>query len=128
MLHWLLRKRIPSEPVTGANFRIQQGAFGIGQPIFPVTVTDGSGFEGIYSYHQGDLFTPGAQNYVFESNFELPLQTLWGHGFLPIPQYFNPLQPPQVVANQTLYTNGYGGLQAGQMALQPLIESEFTGA
>lgn len=74
-------------------------------------------------YFEGDLFTPGAQNWVYEPVLErTPLQTTWGRGFLRTPNFFDPIQPPQVYSNPNVFTNGIGGLVAGQMALQPLEE------
>ncbi len=119
-----LRKRTPSQPVTGGNVRIVAGAFGSGGPT-AYAFAVGNPFAtaaGLYSYHEGDLFTPGAGNFVFEPNFELPLQTVWGFGFVRNPNTFKALQPPQVWAHPTVTTDGIGGLQAGTMELQPLLE------
>lgn len=85
----------------------------------------GRGHDSIYYHFEGDLFTPGAQNYVFESRFERsPLQAIWGKGFLSGYNQFSPIQPPQVMSPQNVVTSGIGGIVAGQMALQPL---EFEG-
>jgi hypothetical protein len=118
-----LRKRTP-QATTGGNVRIAGGEFGDGRPtayafmdVNPFNVAH------IYRYHEGDLFTPGAQNFVFEPNFELPLQTVWGFGFIRNPNTFKPLQPPQVWAHPTVTTDGLGGLQAGQFDMQPLLEN-----
>ncbi len=117
-----LRKRVP-QTVTGGNTRIAAGEFGEGSPtayafmdVNPLAVAH------IYRYHEGDLFTPGAQNFVFEPNFELPLQTVWGRGFIRNPNTFKALQPPQVWAHPTVTTDGLGGLQAGQIESQPLLD------
>jgi hypothetical protein len=99
------------------------------KPLQPVSISTvpgagGGGNEnaGLYTYHEGDLFNPGAMNYVFEPQTELPLQTIWGFGFLRRPNTFNPIQPPQVWANPTTQMNGIGGIEAGQFALQPLLD------
>lgn len=77
----------------------------------------------IARFFEGDLFTPGAQNYVYEPVFErTPLQTIWGAGFLRTPNTFSPIQSPQVWSQPNVFTNGIGGLVAGQLVLQPLEE------
>lgn len=119
-----LRPRRPSQPVTGANVQIRYGGvFGHGG-VTPYAFLDVNPAlaAGIYNYHEGDLFTPGAMNFVFEPNFELPLVTVWGRGFIRNPNTFKVTQPPQVWAQPHVQTNGIGGLQAGEMELQPLIE------
>jgi hypothetical protein len=132
-MSWLTRKRIPSEVVSGGNTRIQMGAFGVGTgPLPGIAQVDPMAAASIYNYHEGDLFAPGAQNWVFEPNFELPLQTIWGFGFIRNPNTFNPIQPPQVYARANVQANGVGGLQAGELQLQGLINPEgesapFTG-
>lgn len=74
----------------------------------------------LYGFHEGDLFTPGTQNYVFEYPFEYPLQTIWGNAFLRRANTFDPEQPPQVYSNPNVQINGLGGLQAGTIVLAPL--------
>lgn len=118
------RKRIPSETVSGGNVRILAGEFGIGTPISADQMVGGTYDASIYSYHEGDLFTPGTGNFVFEPNFELPLITIWGKAFLRTPNTFNPLQNPQIFSQPNVQPNGIGGLQAGTFELQPL---EFEG-
>ena len=111
-----------SEQVSGANIRIAMGEFGEGVPILmPVDPR----VSGLYFYHEGDLFSPGTGNWVFEPTTELPLVTVWGRGFLRKPNTFNPVQPPQVMARPTLRQSGIGGLQAGGVALEPLLIEEF---
>jgi hypothetical protein len=117
-----LRQTVLSEPVTGANVRIRLGAFGVGTPVSGSEAVMGAGvFDGLYSYHEGDLFTPGAQNWVFQPNFELPFVTWWGQAFLRTPNTFNPLQNPQLYASQNVVNNGIGGLQAGTIEFEPLL-------
>jgi hypothetical protein len=128
MALWALRKRKPVQSVTGANFRIALGAFGNGSPLYAIATPDTSSDNAWYRYHEGDLFTPGAGNVVFEPNFELPLQTIWGQGFTRMPNTFNPVQPPQVyVTAPTQQANGIGGPQAGQLELQGLIDPATYG-
>jgi hypothetical protein len=116
-----LRPRVSAEQVAGGNITIRAGAFGSGSPENPYAFVNPFAAAGIYSYHEGDIFLPGAQNFVFEPNFELPLVTIWGNAFLRTPNTFKPLQPPQIYANPTLVTNGVGGLQAGSVELEPLL-------
>lgn len=145
----LLRKRVVSQPIVpadlsaahgtagvrpaqpppsatrtqkvGAIGRIMNGLFGMGDPrdnaSAQVAVPPKQAF---YHYTEGDLFTPGTGNYVFELTTELPLQTVWGSAFLRRPNTFNPEQPPQVYARPTVVVNGLGGLVAGQLATQGL--------
>lgn len=120
-MHHAIRPRI-TPGVTGAVARIRLGLFGDSTPQNLPVITYGSGFDGMYSYHQGDLFTPGAQNFVWESNFELPLNTVWGRGYLSPANNFNPRQPPPLQAVPRVVLNGLGGLEAGQIAYAPLIE------
>jgi hypothetical protein len=130
MALWPLRKRI-AQPVTGAQIRISNGIFGRGMPNAPTAEVDSSSHTGgLYNYHEGDLFYPGAQSFVFEPGFEAPVKSIWGggggnQGFLIAGDgnsRFSPLQPPQVYSEATVQTDGIGGLQAGQIALQPLLD------
>jgi hypothetical protein len=124
----LLRKRIPSEPISGGNTRIQAGLFGTGAPTPGIALdfdpARSENAASIYSYHPGDIFTPGAESWVFEPNFELPLQTIWGNAFLRRANTFNPRQAPQIWAQPNVVNNGLGGLTAGEMELQGLINPE----
>jgi len=73
---------------------------------------------GLYRYHAGDVFFPGAGNAVFEPAFQLPIIFYVGHG---IPAgYLSPIQKPQLYVGQTARLAGIGGVQAGQMFTQPL--------
>jgi hypothetical protein len=84
----------------------------------------GTGPKSLYHFHEGDLFTPGAQNYAFDAFQELPMNTIWGHGFLRKPNTFEPIPetPVSFIPPGTSYVklNGVGGLVAGQLAFQPL--------
>ena len=123
-MSWLTRKRV-GLPTTGANLRIQRGEFPIGSPATAFE-TNPRPSAPIFRYHEGDLFSPGAENWVFELGFELPLNTIWGFAFMRTPNTFNPIQPPQVFAPAHVVTNGLGGLQAGQMETGPLIENPMS--
>lgn len=117
-----LAPQLPQGPASGAISRIFGGLFG-GTPnpaanlSAEVAVPNNKGF---YLYHEGDLFTPGAQNYVFEPTRELPMQTLWGGAFIRRPNTFSVRQPQQPYSNPTITYVGVGGLVAGQIAFQPL--------
>ncbi len=142
-----LRKRVASQPVVSADLSAAHGTTGVRlQPQLPQGKPSGGlsriiaglfgvqnspaanlssevavpGKKGFYHYHEGDLFTPGAENYVFEPTRELPLQTLWGDAFLRKPNTFAIVQPPQVYSNPTVTYAGIGGLIAGQMVFTPL--------
>jgi hypothetical protein len=108
---------------SGAMALIKQGLFGIPDSAqlqeAPVALAPGHGAS-VYAYHQGDLFFPGTGNYVFDYPWELPMNTIWGHGFLTTVNKFNPYQPPQLYSQANVLLNGIGGLVAGSMALQPL--------
>ena len=115
------RQRMVSEVISGANARIAGGLWGQGSPVYDVNDVDPrSAAPGIYFYHEGDLFTPGAGNFVFEPWFELPLVTIWGNAFLRKPNTFRETQPPQVWSNHTVVQNGIGGLQAGEYEMTGL--------
>lgn len=118
----MLRKRVPSEKMSGANVRIQHGTFGSPNPILDLAQVDPDTGTAIYQYHEGALFGPGSGNFVFEPQFELPLLTIWGRGFIRNPNTFNPIQPPQIWSQPNVQQNGIGGLQAGTVALEGLID------
>lgn len=112
--------------VVGGLRRIQQGVFGIGDPHDNLSsphavIGDTKKEGGHYAFHEGDLFTPGTGNWVFEPAYETPLSTIWGMGFLRVPNTFNPIQPQIVYTQPKVVVNGIGGQIAGQMALQPLL-------
>jgi len=116
---------MPSEQISGAMVRIESGAFGGGDPRYGFAQVDPrASAPGLYFYHEGDLFAPGTGNWVFEPTFELPLYTIWGKAFLRTPNTFKCLQPPQVYSNPTVIQNGVGGLQAGNVQLEPLLIEE----
>jgi hypothetical protein len=116
-----LRKRISSMftgPIANQNARGGSPASGYLAIPFP-DLTPAA------DYHEGDLFTPGTGNWVFESPFEDPIVTVWGNGYIHGSPggAFNPLsQEPQYIATPRVFKDGMGGQFAGQMILQPLIE------
>lgn len=129
MSFWALRPRVPGNIVVGAATRFKQG----GPTPYVFLDVDPRSPASVFSYHEGDLFTPGAENFVWESGFELnPVQTIWGNAFLRKPNQFSPIQPPQLFANHTVTPNGIGGEQTGGLYSQRLIEptdhGEFGGA
>jgi hypothetical protein len=76
-----------------------------------------------YQFVEGRVFTNGGQNYAFNS-WPLPLQDVIGPataaGALRI------LQLPQVYVQQAVPIVGLGGLQAGQLITQPLVNPDFS--
>ena len=120
-----LRRRQSPWQVSGAVTRIMQGVFGTGSPVSADQMAGGT-FGPTAVYHEGDLFTPGSGNFVYEPTQELnPMQTIWGNSFPRRSTAFPPLQSPQLYANPNVVLNGIGGLQAGTMELEPLT---FDGA
>lgn len=114
--------------VTGAMARIAAGLFGYSNPRANMDAEVPSpGPKALYQFHEGDLFLPGAQNFVLDPFQELPMQTIWGHGFMRTPNVFNPEQPQPVafIPPGTTYVRiaGVGGLVSGQMATQPLMSN-----
>ena len=122
----LFNKKQIASPVSGANVRIRLGLFGNGSPATSAVneVQSNANSSGIYSYYEGDIFTPGAEAFVFVPNFELPLVTVWGMGFIRNPNTFSPRQPTQLLSNPNVVTNGLGGQMAGQIIQQPLLANE----
>jgi hypothetical protein len=129
-----LRPRTPADgsahPVTGSGGinRILAGAFGVGGPVPTIVVglnTPNTGY-----FHQGDVFTAGAESYVFEPAFELPLKGIVGQGgAFQGTQYPDGRWPafaaaPPIVSLPLATTQGYGGLQAGSLVQQPLLDGE----
>lgn len=76
----------------------------------------------VYNFHQGQILTPGTQNLVFEPGFELPVFPV-AKGVANL-QQLGPLQPPQIYQSQAIPIAGVGGLIAGQIALQQLLEQD----
>lgn len=76
----------------------------------------------VYNHHQGQVLSPGTQNFVFEPGFELPTFPI-ASGVANL-QQLRPLSPPQIYQARSIPVAGIGGLTAGQMALQGLEESE----
>ncbi len=106
---------------TGAQERIATGAFGYGNPSFAFADVNPTPIAPLLArYHEASLFTPGAENFVYDPQFELPMHTIWGFGFMRYPNTFNPLQPMQPLSSPVVTTNGIGGLIAGTMQLQSL--------
>ena len=119
--------RIHKNQSTGGISRILSGVFGIGRPRDNASDEVNAGaVRGPYFYREGDSFTPGAQNYVFESALELPVVTRRGGSTNQGTDYpvtaWPVLQVPQVFAPFNNTTAGYGGLQAGQFIQQPLTD------
>lgn len=78
-------------------------------------------FKGIYHWTRKRQPSPGAQSYAFES---LGLVEFTPIGpSITIRRHLNVVQHPQTYINgRAVPTTGIGGLNAGQMALQPLYD------
>ena len=86
----------------------------------------GTSAPGLYHWHHGDVFLPGAENVVFEPAFGLPLFRVQGPG-IQAGTGLNPLQrSPQVYAVLGNAVAGLGGLVAGQWINQPLNVPDTT--
>lgn len=78
-------------------------------------------FEAAYHWTKKRLPSPGAQNYAFET-LALAQFTQIGAGVAQR-HFFKVLQPPQLyIGGQALPVTGLGGVSAGQMIMQPLID------
>lgn len=116
-----LKPQLKQGPVSGAMSRIMSGVFGrSNNPSANLSAEVAVPKKALYNYHEGDLFTPGTGNYVFDYQFEYPLQTVWGSGFLRRANTFRPEQPAQVYQNPYITQIGVGGLVAGQFTHTPL--------
>lgn len=120
------RRRYASEPMVtvGALSRIASGVFGLGNPIPGLAAQnvkqDPGKPGGPAHYYEGDIWTPGTSNWVMDPTHDGPLNTVWGHAFLRLPNGFNPYQQPQIYTQAASYLYGVGGQIAGQMVTQPL--------
>jgi hypothetical protein len=119
-----LRQRQPSQTIAGGNLWFA-ALSPQGSPISADQLVGGLGSSPLYNYHEGDLFTPGTGNFVFEINLELPLVTIWGNAFLRTPNVFNPYQPPPIIMQNNVTQGGLGGLQAGGIQFEPLSLNEY---
>lgn len=75
-----------------------------------------------YNFLRRELPDAGAEQYAFLPGFTLPLYTLPGPG-TPYSFCWNVTQPEQVYYNQAQRYDGLIGVQAGQIALQPLLDT-----
>ena len=81
----------------------------------------------LYQYDVTRRFDPGAPGNAFEPLFNLPKIVFRGRAR--IAGQFGTMQPPQIYFNGQLGVTGLGGIQAGQVISQPLLDpSEFEGA
>lgn len=125
-----LRKRHASEPIsTGAQELWNAGYFGKGDPTRDLNeVNPFASPQSLYRYHEGFLFSPGAQNFVFEAQNELPIEAIWGQAQMVRKfSYFRTQQPLQLYVQPRTFTNGLGGIEAGQFAFQPLLTGDEQG-
>lgn len=80
----------------------------------------------MYQYHQGDVFLPGAGNYVFEPAYSLVPYSVQGRSTM-AGNSPAALQSPQVWYRQATPVVGIGGVQAGQLAYQGLLAPDNEG-
>lgn len=126
--HPLFRKRYATQPTVavGGLSRILQGVFGVGSPVAGHASEQARQTAahrgGIYYVHEGDIFTPGAMNWVVDPTHDGPLMTVWGHAFLRTPNTFRVQQTAQLYTAAATALYGIGGQVAGQVITQPLSE------
>jgi hypothetical protein len=75
---------------------------------------------GLYHYHSGDVFLPGAGNAAFEPAFQLPVIQLIGYGIYAGPAPSPIQRAPQIYVSHAATVAGLGGVIAGQFVTQPL--------
>lgn len=80
---------------------------------------------GIYGFHQARVFTNGGLQFTFEFHKTLPLYSVIGPATA-VQGQLNLTQPPQVWNPQSVPVVGLGGLQAGALVSQPLVNSDFS--
>lgn len=124
-----LRPKLSATQGTGGIRRILAGAFGFGAPV--PTQVDGLDTPDVAAYHEGDVFLPGAENYVYEPLHELPLKGLLGQGSdVNQGTHYPDARWPVFAASAPLVsfplatTQGLGGLQAGAFVQQPLLDGD----
>lgn len=78
-----------------------------------------------YDFRLGLRFDPGAQAEALEPLYDNPVYLFRGNGRLA--GSFNKFQHPQIMFPGTRGTVGYGGIQAGQIIGQPLIDPSQLG-
>lgn len=132
--HPLFRKRYAAQPVAavGGLSRIMQGIFGAGSPVAGRASEQArqtaQHMGGIYYLHEGDIFTPGAMNWVVDPTHDGPLNTAWGHAFLRTANTFSPRQTAQLYTAAAAALYGIGGQVAGQVITQPLSNVQEVGS
>ena len=74
----------------------------------------------LFTYQVGDTLLPGAANEAYQSPWENPIVSVRGRGRFA--GALSVVQPAQVWFSPQHGLNGLGGLQAGQLILQPLLD------
>jgi len=120
------RQRFASQKMVAAGGMraILNGLFGSGSPAAGLAQEAAVRQGPVYHFHIGDLFTPGTGNYVLDPKYETPLNTIWGFGFLRVPNTFRPVEEAPLVAGIAVPVSGIGGVVAGQIITQPLSVPE----
>jgi hypothetical protein len=80
----------------------------------------------IYAFRMGPIFDPGAQRAIFEDEQELPLLAVSGVGRI-FKRQLQSVGGSQLFTTFTTTTQGYGGLQAGQLELESLSDDPYVG-
>lgn len=79
----------------------------------------------LYQYHLGVRFDPGAQAEAFLPKFGLPVISFRGAGR--VAGEMRVTQQPQVWFTPQRGVNGLGGVQAGRVMFQPLLDPSQIG-
>lgn len=88
------------------------------RPLVPQSKTKGAPF--LYQYRLGVRLDPGAAAEVLEPSLTLPVILFRGNGR--VAGSLAVTQPPQVFFNGQIGLQGLGGVAAGQMFSQALID------
>jgi hypothetical protein len=75
----------------------------------------------LYDYELNRAFYPGVALEGFLPKFANPVQLFRGRGRV-AGQYFRPFQPPQVTFQPQVGLQGVGGVSAGYLVHQPLLD------
>lgn len=97
-------------PASGLGPLERVPGIGAGYPRVPPAGDDASASilftdPGYYTYHPGDLFTPGMPQWALNPVYDTPINPIWGTGTMRNPWAFSPVQPPPMYVAQALTTN-----------------------
>lgn len=114
MSFWTLRKRIPSRAVVGS-----QGGYAIAPPAGDDSTAEVR-LAGFYHYHQGDVFTPGAQNFALDPAYDWPIQLDNGNGVFRNAFAFRPTSPQTIHTTIAPPYEALRGMIVGGISLEHL--------